>query len=181
MEEDGIPKALLEQRDLQSMQAEYETRSKTLPQDEEGKRRLDYMKAELEYRKQTAKDPSKLEFQVEEKRKILESKRTLANAVQQKILGMLSPEQEFKRVMSFTFAVLISFVILGFFVIALKDEKIRQAVFSGEAGIQFLTLFSLVIAIILFGITQILEGKELAALLGGLSGYILGRATPRKE
>ena len=30
----------------------------------------------------------------------------------------------------------------------------------------------------LFGITKVLEGKELAALLGGLSGYILGRATP---
>ena len=31
------------------------------------------------------------------------------------------------------------------------------------------------IAIILFGITNILEGRELAALLGGLSGYILGK------
>ena len=46
---------------------------------------------------------------------------------------------------------------------------------------QFLTLFSLVIAIILFGITQILEGKELAARLGGLSGYILGRTTPKES
>ena len=35
------------------------------------------------------------------------------------------------------------------------------------------------IAIILFGITNILAGKELAALLGGLSGYILGRVTDR--
>src|SRR6476620_2525461 len=51
----------------------------------------------------------------------------------------------------------------------------RRAIFSGETGIQFLTLFSVVIAIILFGIINILEGKELAALLGGLSGYILGR------
>jgi presenilin-like A22 family membrane protease len=48
---------------------------------------------------------------------------------------------------------------------------------GSQSGIQFLTLFSLVIAIILFGITDILEGKELAALLGGLSGYILGRVT----
>jgi hypothetical protein len=36
-----------------------------------------------------------------------------------------------------------------------------------------------VIAIILFGITGILEGKELSALLGGLSGYILGRTSDR--
>lgn len=53
-----------------------------------------------------------------------------------------------------------------------------RQIFAGQAGIQFVTLFSLVIAIILFGIITILEGKELAALLGGLSGYILGRATP---
>jgi hypothetical protein len=40
-------------------------------------------------------------------------------------------------------------------------------------------LFFLVIAIILFGILRILEGKELSALLGGLSGYILGRGTAK--
>ena len=53
----------------------------------------------------------------------------------------------------------------------------REAIFTGESGIQFVTLFSLVIAIILFGVLKILEGKELAALLGGLSGYILGRGS----
>lgn len=53
----------------------------------------------------------------------------------------------------------------------------RREIFRGQAGIQFITLFSVVIAIILFGILGILEGKELAALLGGLSGYILGRVT----
>ena len=37
----------------------------------------------------------------------------------------------------------------------------------------------MVIAIILFGIINILEGKELAALLGGLSGYILGRTSQK--
>ena len=55
----------------------------------------------------------------------------------------------------------------------------RRAIYSGETGIQFLTLFSVVIAIILFGIINILEGKELAALLGGLSGYILGRTSQK--
>jgi hypothetical protein len=79
--------------------------------------------------------------------------------------------------MSATFAALVGLVIIGFFIIAWGDERVRQAIFSGTAGIQFVTLFSLVIAIILFGIIEILEGKELAALLGGLSGYILGRAT----
>jgi hypothetical protein len=42
---------------------------------------------------------------------------------------------------------------------------------------QFVTLFSLVIAIVLFDVLKILDGRELAALLGGLSGYILGRGS----
>lgn len=85
----------------------------------------------------------------------------------------------FKSEIAFAFAILVAFVIGGFFFIAWKDETVRRAIFSGESGIQFLTLFSVVIAIILFGITGILESKELAALLGGLSGYILGRVTSK--
>jgi hypothetical protein len=79
--------------------------------------------------------------------------------------------------MSITFAVLIGFVILGFFVLSNKDKIMRRAIFAGQTGIQFLTLFSIVIAITLFGITAILADKELAALLGGISGYILGRSS----
>jgi predicted nucleic acid-binding Zn-ribbon protein len=85
----------------------------------------------------------------------------------------------FKTEIAFAFSLLVAAVIGGFFFLASKDEVVRRAIFSGEAGIQFLTLFSVVIAIILFGITGILESKELAALLGGLSGYILGRVTSK--
>jgi hypothetical protein len=88
-----------------------------------------------------------------------------------------SVAQNFKKEISWSFAALVGFVILGFFVIAWKDEKIRKTIFSGDSGIQFLTLFSIVIAIILFGITGVLEGKEISALLGGISGYILGRSS----
>jgi len=116
-------------------------------------------------------------LKLEHKKQLLSSKRKRASTVQERIAAMLSPEQAFKKTMSITFAGLIAIVIVGFFLISWLDDKIRQAIFSGQAGIQFLTLFSLVIAIILFGITGILEGKELAALLGGLSGYILGRVT----
>jgi hypothetical protein len=90
-------------------------------------------------------------------------------------------ENRFKLWITGAFAALVAIVILGFFAMAYADEKVRQAIFSGEAGIQFLTLFSLVIAIILFGMTGILEGKELSALLGGISGYILGRVTSPKS
>ena len=75
------------------------------------------------------------------------------------------------------FGVILTGVIGGFFLIALRTPTIGSDFFRGEAGIQFVTLFSLIIAIILFGVLKILEGKELSALLGGLSGYILGRGT----
>lgn len=105
----------------------------------------------------------------------LAAKKKLAGQIQTRIASLLNPEQAFKRTMSITFAILIGFVIVGFFALAFKDPGVRNRVFGGQGGIQFLTLFSLVIAIILFGITGVLEGKELSALLGGLSGYILGR------
>jgi hypothetical protein len=93
------------------------------------------------------------------------------------LIDLETPKQQFKTSMSRTFAFLVGAVIVGFFIIAALDQTVRREIFSGQAGIQFITLFSLVIAIILFGITGILEDKELAALLGGLSGYILGRGT----
>jgi hypothetical protein len=100
--------------------------------------------------------------------------------VESKISRMLDvekPKQQFKLQMSEYFTILVGLIIIGFFIIAWLDEQVRREIFKGQAGIQFITLFALVIAIILFGITGILEGKELSALLGGLSGYILGRST----
>jgi hypothetical protein len=92
------------------------------------------------------------------------------------LTGELSGKQNFKQSTSGYYAILIGLVIVGFFVIAFTDETVRRNIFSGEVGIQFVTLFSLVIAIILFGVCGILQDKELSALLGGLSGYILGRS-----
>ena len=103
-------------------------------------------------------------------------------SIEDSINALLIPETEqnsFKFTITVAFSILVGLVIAGFFAISWHDQVVRQAIFSGQSGIQFLTLFSLVIAIILFGITGILEGKELAALLGGLSGYILGRVTDR--
>lgn len=97
------------------------------------------------------------------------------NCINGELAQMFSPQQSFKSQISLLFAGLIFVVIIGFFVIAYQDQSVRRAIFGGQTGLQFLTLFSIVIAIILFGITNILEGRELAALLGGLSGYILGK------
>jgi hypothetical protein len=144
------------------------------PQQEE---RLAYA---LQYLKDAADAkgaPARIETTLREKQKELEVKQETARRVRARIAQLLDPEQEFKRMMSITFAALIGLVIAGFFWLALKDPSLREKVFGGQAGMQLLTLFSLVIAIILFGITGILEGKELSALLGGLSGYILGRSS----
>jgi hypothetical protein len=89
--------------------------------------------------------------------------------------GRLSPS------CSTIFAILIGVVIGGFFLMAWIDDTVRRAIFSGQTGLRFVTLFSIVIAIILFGITGILQDKELAALLGRLSGYILGRYSAPKN
>ena len=104
--------------------------------------------------------------------------RDMQSRVDDQINTLLIPESaqnKFKLWVTAAFSALVGVVILGFFVVAAIDETVRRSIFSSQSGIQFLTLFSLVIAIILFGITGILEGKELSALLGGLSGYILGR------
>jgi hypothetical protein len=84
------------------------------------------------------------------------------------------------------FVTLVTILILGFFFVGIRGGLMND-IFRDDRGLQFITLFSLVIAITLFGLLNILEGKELAALLGGLSGYILGRSNigaaspPRSE
>lgn len=85
--------------------------------------------------------------------------------------------QNFKKQISWSFAFLVAIVIVGFFIIAYRDDEIRKTIFSGDSGLQFITIFSIIIAIILFGITEVLGGKELSALIGGISGYILGRSS----
>jgi len=120
---------------------------------------------------------------IKQKEAALFGKQQLLASVEDTIQDLLNPDtakQRFKSTVSMVFAALVGTVICGFFVVAFRDERVRQAIFSGQAGMQFVTLFSLVIAIILFGITSILEAKELAALLGGLSGYILGRVTAER-
>jgi hypothetical protein len=120
---------------------------------------------------------------IDQKQTQFAGKQTRKDAIDTEIsrrVDLEKPKQEFKKNISAYFAGLIALVILGFFFIASRDEIVRREIFAGQAGIQFITLFSLVIAIILFGITGILEGKELSALLGGLSGYILGRSTTAK-
>lgn len=88
---------------------------------------------------------------------------------------------QFRSGATWAFTGLVLVVVGGFFFIAYRKDGIAAKIFSGEMGMQFVTLFLIVIAIILFGIMGTLEGRELAALLGGLSGYILGKAGFKRE
>ena len=113
----------------------------------------------------------------------LNKKRLLKDRIESDLFSNIRQQEaqtNFRTMISIYFIILIALVIAGFYFVALRDKSVVREIFSGQAGIQFITLFSLVIAIILFGIMNILEGKELAALLGGLSGYILGRTTSSK-
>jgi Rad3-related DNA helicase len=83
---------------------------------------------------------------------LLRSKDKVERAMSE-VIDIEKPKQSFKTIISSIFAGLVAAVIVGFFVVSWRDEKVRREIFSGQSGIQFLTLFSLVIAIILFGIT----------------------------
>lgn len=120
----------------------------------------------------------RLDKELEDARTQMKNKEKVLFEVEAQINDLLARDvvaQKFKSQISLYFAMVVGLMILCFFGVAFYDEKVRITIFSGQAGIQFVTLFSLIIAIILFGITGILGDKELAALLGGLSGYILGR------
>jgi myosin heavy subunit len=99
----------------------------------------------------------------------------------QTLLSNDNAQNVFTMISTIAFALLVGAIIFFFFNIANSSDSVKNAIFAGESGIQFVTLFSVVIAIILFGVLRILEGKELSALLGGLSGYILGRGSNRPE
>jgi membrane protease YdiL (CAAX protease family) len=90
------------------------------------------------------------------------------------ITGQLS--NQFKLTAAIAVSIALIFFVAGYFFLASREAGIRGTLF-GDSGLQFAALFSIIVAIILFGILNILEGKELAALLGGLSGYILGRGS----
>ncbi len=91
----------------------------------------------------------------------------------------LAPEyqqQEFRIWISVCFTALIAILLVTFFLIVyIKSDNTLSKDLLSSNGLQFITLFVLIIAIILFGILNILHGTELATILSGISGYILGK------
>jgi hypothetical protein len=85
-------------------------------------------------------------------------------------------KQHDRTSISLIFAGLVLILMAMFFaVVYLRSDKDLSSMLLTDGGLQFVTIFILIIAIILFGILNILEGRELAAIISGISGYILGR------
>ncbi|MBN7818705.1 DUF2207 domain-containing protein [Bowmanella yangjiangensis] len=140
--------------------------------------------SELKKAKEEKERLTKLQSDLSDINKKISQSRNNLDKVDVKMSNLINTESErneFRKLISFTYCGLVAIVIVGFYFIALKIPKIAESIFSGEKGIQFVAIFLIVIAIILFGIMGILESKELSALLGGLSGYILGRVSMDKE
>lgn len=100
---------------------------------------------------------------------------------QEQIDTSLAPEykdQEFRKTISIGFACLLGGLLLVFVMVIFRSQKNVADYFFSDTGLQFITIFVLIISIILFGILKILEGRELAAILAGISGYILGKSRP---
>lgn len=118
-----------------------------------------------------------IEFYRESLKSQRELERLTANT-DERISEVFSSNQDtnrFRLLVTGGFMALVAIVIIGFYLGIRGNESLKEKVFGTDSGFQFVTLFSLVIAIILFGVTGILGDKELSALLAGLSGYILGR------
>ncbi|MFZ7114527.1 MAG: hypothetical protein ACO1G9_04025 [Bacteroidota bacterium] len=118
-------------------------------------------------------------IQLKKLRANLDTQRAAVMHVNDAIDYALAPEyrqQNFREEVSIVFSLLIGVLLFVFFsLIYLRGDKGIGRVLLGGTGLQFISLFVLVIAITLFGILGILGGSELAAILSGISGYVLGK------
>ncbi|MDR2814513.1 MAG: hypothetical protein LBB79_07680 [Prevotellaceae bacterium] len=130
------------------------------------------------YREATARDSLNQTVYMQIQKNIAAIRQDIFQA-EQAIYASLSPEfrdQDFRIWISLTFSGLIAVILFAFFLIIYRrsDASLYKQLLS-SSGLQFITVFVLIIAIILFGILNVLGGSELAAILSGISGYILGK------
>ncbi len=93
------------------------------------------------------------------------------------LYGKLYDEGKFRLWITVIFSLCIGGLLFFFFYFISKRSEtalVKDFLSTGN-GLQFITLFCLIIAIILFGVLGVLEGRELGAILSGISGYILGK------
>lgn len=112
----------------------------------------------------------------------LEADITEASQQLQMITSSEAQNQDFKKYITLTVAILLGLILVAFFGgVLYKSGNEVKAKLIGESGLQFITIFVIIIAVILFGIMNILKGSELAAILSAIAGYILGKTAPPKS
>ncbi len=167
--------------DLQKLKRDLENAQKVSPPD---KQRIDALTRAIEAANSDLQLLINSGPELRQMKTELDHKRQRLPAIEQRIASLFDATRDtnqFRSTATWAFTSLVFVVVGGFFFIAYRKDGIAAKIFSGEMGMQFVTLFLIVIAIILFGIMGTLEGRELAALLGGLSGYILGKTGFKRD
>ena len=106
----------------------------------------------------------------------LNKDRDAAEKAIQSIYTVEKGNQEYKKTISLYYAIIIfALILISFYFLFRKSSAEIGNDFLNGNGLQFIALFAIIISTILFGILGILEGKELAAILSGIAGFILGK------
>lgn len=106
---------------------------------------------------------------------ISKDRQEAAKAIQ-RIYNVEKGDQDYKTIISLYYAIIIFIlIVISFYFLFKKSSAQIGNDFLNGNGLQFIALFAIIISTILFGILGILEGKELAAILSGISGFILGK------
>lgn len=177
----NLPSADTLGQDLQKLNRDLESAQKVAPPDQQ---RIDALKRAIDATNDSLEIVKNSAPVLQEKRTDQDRKRKRLFAIEMRIASLFDATRDtnqFRSLATWAFTSLVFVVVGGFFFIAYRKDGIAAKIFSGEMGMQFVTLFLIVIAIILFGIMGTLEGRELAALLGGLSGYILGKTGFKRD
>lgn len=145
-----------------------------------------YMYVSKQELKNKIKEKEKLLLEVQQDEKIVANMRKSLTNIEKDIYdcqlqidSRLAPElqqQKFKSDISLMFILLIGFILLCFFIIIYKRSKEDFAKeLLSEYGLQFVTIFVLIIAIVLFGTLGLIDGANLTSILSGIAGFILGK------
>ncbi|MBC6440536.1 MAG: hypothetical protein GDA49_09060 [Rhodospirillales bacterium] len=90
--------------------------------------------------------------------------------------GEIIAKENFRLWVAGGFGLLVALLIFGLLLVALFKKDMANAIFGTGSGLQFVALFLILIIVGMFGVSEILGDKELAAILAAIAGYILGRS-----
>lgn len=91
-------------------------------------------------------------------------------------------KQKFTRTVAIAgFSVIFLIIGLFFYTMLARGKAEDVARLIGFTGLQFITLFAVIICLVIFGILSMIPGSELASILSAISGFILGKGNYERE